>query len=716
MLINAHRVAGHERDTPAAPETAGSGNVGQHSELRARLAAANKVLADTSSAESAVAAIGRALLLLTEADRAAIFLRSPTGLVSCPWSHNLSDEYVRELVTPENTNPWMHILRHAELTCMDLPKTKRQTTPAPWFLPDVLKVSADQTHLADRITREGLRSVCAWPISRAGRVTAALLYYYDSPHVYSPQEQGAMGALASQVAAVVQEPGAPMAQTQSTMSAWANNAGAPRDASTAVAVKTADPAPVDPARPLAAAEHRTNEDERAHDEIAAARAQLRSTQHQLEVEKARLAADRTSLEADSDRLAHAQTELAAETARVAEARQALTADAAQVAGIRAGLTAEAARLAETRDHLTAERTRLAGLQANLDAAEAQPALALDEQRRLADTRRAIEEEHARLIAVQHDNDAREARLAEAQRQLEDERAQLSATRRTEEAELAAERASLEAEHRRLADAEATFAAEKERLADAQRAVQSEVEQLTQARRALTLEADQLAEARRNFEAERAQPAGASAPTPAAGRLTYRMLVERAGAGAMSDDDVQIAAVAGLLDAHVGRPKGHSQRLAGWAEAIARALAVPTPELQAVKRAALLHDIGMVDVPETTLRKSGLTPDEQDLIDREAGVAHKMLEDVEGLRASAAMLHHRFEHWNGAGHPNGLKGDTIPLGARILAIVGAYGEMIAGRPGVPQLYYRDAIAAIKRGSSKRFDPKVVAAFSKVVTSG
>ena len=752
MLIDAHRVAGYEQQTPAAAETAGSGNTGQQGELRARLAAANKILTDTASAESLVEAIGRALLLLTEAERAAIFLRSPTGLVTCAWVHNLSDEYVTELVTPEKTNPWMHILRHAELTCMDLPKTKRQTTPTPWFLPDVLKLSADQTHLAERITREGLRSVCAWPITRAGRVIAALVYGYDAPHVYSPQEQGAMGAFASQVAAADQDPGTPVAPAQTTVSAWANAGAAPEapPAPAASGVNIASPAPAqrDAARPPAADEHRTDEDERARGEIEAARVQLNKAQQQLEVEKARLAEDRTSLEADSRRLAQAQAELAAETERVAQARQALSADGARVAEIRAELTAEAARLAETRDHLTAERSRLTDLQANLDRAEsalrrdrqsleselarqelengraqmrqadtAQTDLALDEQRRLADTRRAVEEEHARLIAVQRDNEAREARLAEAQRQLEVERAQLSATDKTERAERAAERASLQAEHRQLAEAEATLAAEKERLAGAQRALQTEVEQLAQARQALTLEADQLAEARRNLEAERTQLAGASAPTPAAGRTTYRMLVERAGAGATSDDDGQIAAVAGLLDAHVGRPKGHSQRLAGWAEAIARALAAPTPELQAVKRAAFLHDIGLVDVPEATLRKAtGLTPDEQDQIDRESLVAHQMLEDVDGLRPAAAILHHRFEHWNGAGHPDGLKGDTIPLGARILAIVGAYGEMVAGRPGVPQLYYRDAIAAIKRGSGTRFDPKVAAAFSKVVTSG
>jgi cell division septation protein DedD/GAF domain-containing protein len=206
--MDAHRIAGHERDAPAATEEGDSANAGQRGELSARLAAATSTFADGASVEPVVVTIGRALLLLTKAERAAIFLRSPNGRVTCPWSHNLSDVYVQDVVTPKDANPWVHILRHPELSCMDLPKSRQQTSSTPWFLSDVLALSSDHAHLVDRITREGARSVCAWPLTQASRVTGAFVYYYDSPHAYSQDEQEVMSAFGSQAAAALGDPAA----------------------------------------------------------------------------------------------------------------------------------------------------------------------------------------------------------------------------------------------------------------------------------------------------------------------------------------------------------------------------------------------------------------------------------------------------------------------------------------------------------------------------
>jgi len=705
MVISAHQIAGHERNTSAATEGGPPGNVGQHGELPARFAAATKMLADTASAESVVATIGRALLFLTEAEHAALLFRSPTGFVTCPWSHNLSGAYVGELVTPKDANPWMHILRHPEISCMDLPKTKRQTSAAPWFLPDVLDLSSDHEHLVNRITREGFRSMCAWPITRAGRVIAACVYCYDSPHLYSQDEQGVMAAFALQAAAALREPGAPFSRAQSTMNATANT-HAPTDSQAAFEVKTTGPEPklqiIDAARPLVADMHRATEDEQARGEIEAARAQLSEAQRQLEAEQARLTADRTSLEADSRRFAQAQATLAAETERLAEARQALTLEADQLVAARGNLETERAQLVKTQARMAAAE----GQTVRVDVA-------------------AVETEQARLAVRRSESDAREAHLSQERAAFAAERAQITTALEAETVRLAREREELETGRSQLAEAQARLKAaevelgrDKQALAVAAASVSAARQELektqTRAPRTGALEAGTSEEPH-----SEGSPGADSfgAPSPGAGRTTYLMLVERAGAKATPDVDGQVAAVARLLDAHVGHAKGHSQRLAGWAEAIARALAAPEPEVRAVRRAALLHDIGKVDVPQTTLQKAtGLTADEQALLDREAAVAHQILKDVQGLDAVPAILQHRFEHWNGAGHPGGLKGDAIPLGARILATVGAYSEMLAGRPGVPQLYYRDAIAAIKSGSGKRFDPKVVNGFSKIVARG
>jgi hypothetical protein len=93
--------------------------------LRARLAAASAIFVDTVSAEP-TAAIGRALLMVTEAPHAAVFFRSPTGIVTCPWSHKLSAAYLSRLTTPDGVNPWLHIALHPDLKPMDFPKGRAQ--------------------------------------------------------------------------------------------------------------------------------------------------------------------------------------------------------------------------------------------------------------------------------------------------------------------------------------------------------------------------------------------------------------------------------------------------------------------------------------------------------------------------------------------------------------------------------------------------------------
>ena len=203
------------------------------------------------------------------------------------------------------------------------------------------------------------------------------------------------------------------------------------------------------------------------------------------------------------------------------------------------------------------------------------------------------------------------------------------------------------------------------------------------------------------------------PAPETSGTSYKMLVERTGATDVLDDDRQIAAVARLLDVHDHHVPGYSKRLAEWAEALARALSCSAKELEAICRAALLHGIGKIDVPETTLKKSARLNDrEHTMLRNQPVVAYRMLHDIAGLGAVATLLRHRFEHWDGTGHPDGLKGDAIPVGARILAVVEAYGEMVIGRPGAPKLYFRDAIAALRGEAGTQFDPEVAEAFCAI----
>jgi SPOR domain/GAF domain len=359
MAIEPHRIMEHERATPAASQDGPPRNGGQPDELSARLAAAAKMLADAVPVEPVLVAIGRALLFLAKAEHAAIFLRSTKGFVTCPWSHNLSEVYLKDIVTPEKANPWIHIMRHPELSCMDLPKTKREASAAnctPWFLPDARALSSDHARLVDRITREGLRSICAWPLAEKGRVTGAFVYYYAAPHVCSQDEQEVMTAFGLQAAAALQDPGA-LSQPQSIRNA--ENTTTPMDSGAEVGLTPGDSAPkeqiTDATTPPLPDSRGATEHEHARAE--AIRAQSSTPQRRLETEQARATAERTSLEEHFDRFAQDRAALAAETKRLAEARSALTLEAGQLAEARGSLEVERARLAETEARLAAGPSR-----------------------------------------------------------------------------------------------------------------------------------------------------------------------------------------------------------------------------------------------------------------------------------------------------------------------------------------------------------------------
>ena len=902
-------------------------DVERYVKMRARLVAASEALARATSAESAAAAAGSALVSLTGADHAAVFFRSTNGVVTCPWYYHLSEGYVRELITPEGENPWIHLVRHPELACMDLPRGGHKRAPAPWLLPDVCELPIRYA-VRRRVQREGMRSICSWPLTRAGRTIGVLAYYYDTPHISSVTEQEILRVFASQAAMAVEHGITARGITARAPDWSAARAETPvhnpvrlRAGLEIEAVRLAETLreqdlgverpPLTDEAGLLPAESRRLADAGAvlaaeHERLAEAQRALRSEAEQLtqarqalhadaarvaalqaeltaegarlteargavEEEQARLIAlrqdwegreahlaqeraalssERARLAAEHERLADAQRALRSEAEQLTQARQTLTTDAARVAALQAELTTGGLRLTEAREHLTVERTQLADLQAKLDAAEtvldrdrksletedarifaarqeleaaraqmreadtAQSGLVLSEQRRLADARRAVEEEQARLIALRHECEGGEARLAQeraaltaerarlaaeqashtaeverlaqAQRQLEGERAQLSEIHevgKDEQLRLAAERMSLQTENRRLADAEAALAAEHERLADAKRALRSETDQLTQARQTLdadaarvaalqaelTAEGARLTETRERLNAERTQlkdvqtkldatepvldrarrppetenarisaarqepkvpqdPAAEAdikrsqqwrserpaAPAPKSGEATYRTLVQRIGAPEVEDDDRQIAVVADLLDARNGCAEGYSKCLVGWVETLARELSCSESDVQAVRRAALLHGIGTIDVPESTLRlSSDVNADEQAMLREQPVVAFRMLNGIVWLRPAAAILRRRFERWDGTGHPDRLQENAIPLGARMLAVVEAYGAMVMGRPGAPTLSSRDAITGLKRGAGTRFDPAIVGAFCQII---
>ncbi len=176
----------------------------------------------------------------------------------------------------------------------------------------------------------------------------------------------------------------------------------------------------------------------------------------------------------------------------------------------------------------------------------------------------------------------------------------------------------------------------------------------------------------------------------------------------------VLSLARAMDAHDGVGPGHSAVVAHWAEAVARRMGCSPAQAREVRWAALLHNVGKVAIPEEVLRKSGpLTPDEQALVQRYPVIGQQILEAVPRLRGVARLVRHHRERWDGTGYPDGLRGEEIPLGSRIIAVVDAYNAMTDHRRYRVALGHPEAVAELQRHAGSQFDPQVVRVFVELL---
>ncbi|RPJ51970.1 MAG: HD-GYP domain-containing protein [Chloroflexi bacterium] len=161
---------------------------------------------------------------------------------------------------------------------------------------------------------------------------------------------------------------------------------------------------------------------------------------------------------------------------------------------------------------------------------------------------------------------------------------------------------------------------------------------------------------------------------------------------------------------------HSERVAQMAVFLASELGVPEDELTHVRRCALLHDIGKLAIPDAILHKVEPLSEEEYVVIREhIRYAIDILEPVEFLKPAAEILYKHHERWDGRGYPDGLKGEVIPLAARIISVVGVWDALRTDRPYRPAFTEAEAIQFMREERGKMFDPQVVDAFLKIIES-
>ncbi|MGD2113958.1 MAG: HD domain-containing protein, partial [Acidobacteriota bacterium] len=183
-----------------------------------------------------------------------------------------------------------------------------------------------------------------------------------------------------------------------------------------------------------------------------------------------------------------------------------------------------------------------------------------------------------------------------------------------------------------------------------------------------------------------------------------------------DLDRVVRALTGAVEAKDLYTEGHLHRVSAYALEVGRRLGLTGDALEHLRIASALHDVGKIGVPEQILNKPGpLDPDERSVIERHPEVGARILDAVEGLEAASPLVLHHQERWDGRrdgpypGYPEGLAGEGIPLGARIIAVVDAFDAMTTNRAYRRGLSVVEAVAELRSERGRQFDPRVVDVF-------
>jgi putative two-component system response regulator len=142
----------------------------------------------------------------------------------------------------------------------------------------------------------------------------------------------------------------------------------------------------------------------------------------------------------------------------------------------------------------------------------------------------------------------------------------------------------------------------------------------------------------------------------------------------------LEALGSAIDTRDVGTHSHSRRVRGYTLLIARAHGLPQPEMRDLEHGVLLHDIGKIGIPDSILLKPGpLTPDEWKVMQRHPEIGRQIIEKIPFLKGAVPVVYHHHERWDGTGYPLGLRGEEIPLAARVFAVADAFDAMTFERP-------------------------------------
>ena len=176
----------------------------------------------------------------------------------------------------------------------------------------------------------------------------------------------------------------------------------------------------------------------------------------------------------------------------------------------------------------------------------------------------------------------------------------------------------------------------------------------------------------------------------------------------------LTALARTVDAKSSWTAGHSERVTKMAMRIGRAMALSPDELQNLHRGALLHDIGKIATPANILDKpEKLTDEERQLVEAHSSTGARILEPIRAYASIIPIVKQHHEHFDGTGYPNGLVGEEISLGGRILAVADVYDAVVSDRPYREGMDKERGVEIIREAAGKHFDPNIVQVFLAII---